>query len=364
MITLKITNGTEMRRLTVGEDSSYDFVLTRVQQLFGLHSCRLAYTDDEGDTVAMDCDEELAHAVALAKVAQAPVLRLQLVEPAAAPPAPSAAGAPVAAERRDENCCPICLEAKDEGDGGWQALACGHAFHASCIVRALRVDRRCPCCRDLPAAASGAASGGAAPDFAAAASDFAAAASAFGGAFFHDGSPFDFRRSAEAAAASASRNHPDVGANGASAGASPEAPEGVGGGAVPEGLPGDPFGGGAAQFSAMFGQMGQQIASTIAASFGQELGGSTSFSYTTSATSSSTPDEDLPFLHKYVQLTGLAARPELNGRSGWATAFDHAQGRYFVRLDSDAAHPQQHGSGTTISVRPANVQLPVFEALD
>jgi hypothetical protein len=29
-------------------------------------------------------------------------------------------------------------------------LACGHRFHGQCAVRALQLDRRCPCCRKKP----------------------------------------------------------------------------------------------------------------------------------------------------------------------------------------------------------------------
>ena len=53
-----------------------------------------------------------------------------------------------AAERQDEDVCAICLSPVDAASE--VKLACGHVFHGQCAVRALQLDRRCPCCRKKP----------------------------------------------------------------------------------------------------------------------------------------------------------------------------------------------------------------------
>lgn len=51
-----------------------------------------------------------------------------------------------------------------------------------------------------------------------------------------------------------------------------------------------------------------------------------------------------------VRLAGLAAKPELNGRTGACGSFDERSGRFVVRLDGA-------GSGDGIKVRPDNLEL-------
>ena len=60
---------------------------------------------------------------------------------------PDATGAD-ATERQGEDECPICLSPIDAASE--VKLACGHRFHGQCAVRALQLDRRCPCCRKKP----------------------------------------------------------------------------------------------------------------------------------------------------------------------------------------------------------------------
>ena len=43
---------------------------------------------------------------------------------------------------------------------------------------------------------------------------------------------------------------------------------------------------------------------------------------------------ECPFLGKQVVITGTS-REDLNGRTGTATSFDHARGRYVVELDGE-----------------------------
>ena len=60
---------------------------------------------------------------------------------------PDAAGAN-ATERQGEDDCAICFEPIDAASE--VKLICGHRFHGQCAVRALQLDRRCPCCRKKP----------------------------------------------------------------------------------------------------------------------------------------------------------------------------------------------------------------------
>ncbi len=52
----------------------------------------------------------------------------------------------------DETCtfdeCSICLS--ELNPQSQVSLACGHLFHAECIVKHLQMDRRCPLCRHRP----------------------------------------------------------------------------------------------------------------------------------------------------------------------------------------------------------------------
>ena len=53
-----------------------------------------------------------------------------------------------ATERQGEAECAICLSPIDAASE--VKLACGHRYHGQCAVRALQLDRRCPCCRKQP----------------------------------------------------------------------------------------------------------------------------------------------------------------------------------------------------------------------
>ena len=48
--------------------------------------------------------------------------------------------------------CSICLDLIDEMQ--CVHLHCNHTFHGQCIATALQLDRRCPLCRECPAATS------------------------------------------------------------------------------------------------------------------------------------------------------------------------------------------------------------------
>ena len=48
----------------------------------------------------------------------------------------------------EEEACPICLQPLSDGHGS--SLVCGHVFHSACIIQALRLNRSCPVCRQLP----------------------------------------------------------------------------------------------------------------------------------------------------------------------------------------------------------------------
>ena len=52
-----------------------------------------------------------------------------------------------------------------------------------------------------------------------------------------------------------------------------------------------------------------------------------------------------PLVGKRVVVEGLASKPELNGNKGTATSFDHAKGRYNVKMDA----------GGIMALKPANV---------
>lgn len=47
-----------------------------------------------------------------------------------------------------QDICAICMEPVDAASE--VKLACNHRFHGQCAVRALQLDRRCPCCRKKP----------------------------------------------------------------------------------------------------------------------------------------------------------------------------------------------------------------------
>ena len=72
----------------------------------------------------------------------------------AAAPTPKKTMAMPKRRRADGETCPVCLERVDDKPNAAVALVCGHKFHNVCIVKHLRRDRRCPVCRDDPAAAA------------------------------------------------------------------------------------------------------------------------------------------------------------------------------------------------------------------
>ena len=45
----------------------------------------------------------------------------------------------------EEETCPICLDTL--GNTNLFITECGHKFHANCMIRSLRVNGKCPCCR-------------------------------------------------------------------------------------------------------------------------------------------------------------------------------------------------------------------------
>jgi len=47
----------------------------------------------------------------------------------------------------DDDICPICLDAWDEGDFIIESKHCSHQFHKSCILLWLEKNDQCPCCR-------------------------------------------------------------------------------------------------------------------------------------------------------------------------------------------------------------------------
>ena len=68
-------------------------------------------------------------------------------------------GSPQEEDGAVEDCCAICLGLLTEAPNGvadqWYRLtSCGHGFHTSCIIDALRFDPKCPLCRDDPSASS------------------------------------------------------------------------------------------------------------------------------------------------------------------------------------------------------------------
>ena len=48
--------------------------------------------------------------------------------------------------------CSVCFS---EDDGGWGALACGHVFHANCLVKSLQYSKKCPICRETAVSRAG-----------------------------------------------------------------------------------------------------------------------------------------------------------------------------------------------------------------
>ena len=58
---------------------------------------------------------------------------------------------------------------------------------------------------------------------------------------------------------------------------------------------------------------------------------------------------ECPFLGKQVVITGTS-REDLNGRTGTATSFDHARGRYVVELEGD-------GGIEKLKLKPENLTL-------
>ena len=59
-----------------------------------------------------------------------------------------------------------------------------------------------------------------------------------------------------------------------------------------------------------------------------------------------------PLLGKRVFINGLAAKPELNGRTGTAVSFDDAEGRYSVELDWS-----RDGTFSSFMIKPCNLLL-------
>ena len=59
---------------------------------------------------------------------------------------------------------------------------------------------------------------------------------------------------------------------------------------------------------------------------------------------------ECPLLGKKVVITGTS-REDLNGKTGVATSFDHAQGRYVVALDK-----QGGGKAKEMALRPQNLR--------
>ena len=55
---------------------------------------------------------------------------------------------------------------------------------------------------------------------------------------------------------------------------------------------------------------------------------------------------------KRVVINGLAAKPELNGRTGTVLSFDDAEGRYFVELD--LSHDE---TSTSFTIKPCNLTV-------
>ena len=66
----------------------------------------------------------------------------------------------------------------------------------------------------------------------------------------------------------------------------------------------------------------------------------------------STSEEDVLF--QCVQLWGLSARPELNGRYGLAASYSKSSGRYGILLES---------SGERVGIRPTNLKLDTSHVL-
>jgi len=80
-IICKLSFGDETRRFTVKSDEiSYRSISRRANEILFLGDAKykLQYKDDEGDTITMSTDEEMAEAVALALSVTPPILRLTI----------------------------------------------------------------------------------------------------------------------------------------------------------------------------------------------------------------------------------------------------------------------------------------------
>ncbi|ELR24861.1 PB1 domain containing protein [Acanthamoeba castellanii str. Neff] len=102
MVVLKVTYGSEIRRITVDDTQAFSYKDLRVL-LKKLHHNTLPnhfeikYLDDENDKVTISSDRELADALQFVKTAKQPLLRIMLSDPVKkAAPAPAPAPAPAA----------------------------------------------------------------------------------------------------------------------------------------------------------------------------------------------------------------------------------------------------------------------------
>jgi hypothetical protein len=99
MVVIKVTYGTDIRRITINETLSYKDLRALLKKLH--HNALPAhfdikYLDDENDKVTISSDRELAEAIEFVKTAKQPLLRVILSEgikkeapPAAAAPLPT-----------------------------------------------------------------------------------------------------------------------------------------------------------------------------------------------------------------------------------------------------------------------------------
>ena len=62
-----------------------------------------------------------------------------------------------------------------------------------------------------------------------------------------------------------------------------------------------------------------------------------------------------PLVGQVVQITGLNARPELNGATGTVTDFSFAQGRYVVRIEQRPGAKKPCDQRESLSIRPTNL---------
>ena len=67
---------------------------------------------------------------------------------------------------------------------------------------------------------------------------------------------------------------------------------------------------------------------------------------------------ECPLLEEHVEITGTS-RDDLNGQTGMASSFDHAQGRYAVHLDEKVGTKKTKNCKKGLLLKPGNLKLVV-----